>query len=144
MSYDKKNPPESWQSDGRKNDSFSKIYDSMLCSPIWQSLSPKQQMTYICMANQYYGKRKPRKDYANTEIAKLRPEILYQNAFYFSWHDAKKYGLYKEGSKADFYRNIHVLEEKGFIRTIINGKPTRTKSIYVFSADWKSKKLSDS
>lgn len=109
---------------------FAPIYESMLQSNAFTSLNHKQQMLYIYCKLQYYGKRKPKRDY---------PEIDAFNSddcFYFNWKTAQSYKLYKENSSANFYRDMNSLISHGLIERISSGAKHRTKSIYKYSTKW--------
>lgn len=123
--------PKSFESTGKVNDTSANIYDSMLMSKSFLHLTKNQRLLYVYMKNQYYGKRKPCKDHPDIEI--LQGDDL----FYFSMGMAEKYGLYKKGSQGQFYKDIRAIEEHGFIKTIVNGKVKKEKSIYCFSDEWK-------
>jgi len=111
-------------------DTSANIYESMLQSAAFMDLSARQRLLYVYMKAQYYGKRKPGKDYPDME--KLQDDDL----FYFSMAMAEEYGLYTRSNHTRFYADIKELERHGFIKTVSNGKKNKKKSIYRFSADW--------
>lgn len=137
----KKYVPKRFESKGEKfidengklrADTSANIYESLLLSDSFRDLSDRQKMLYIVAKSQYYGHRKPEKDY---------PEIeLFQGAdvFYLNWNAVKRYGLYKDSMHSNFYRDMAELIEHGFIERLSSGKGNRKKSIYKFSADWQS------
>lgn len=122
-----------FESTGTSSDTSANIYESMLTHPTFLSLTKNQRFLYLCCKAQYYGKRKPKKDYP--EVVELQADTL----FYFSRHDAIKYGITNGNSNAGFYKDLEALEEKGFIEKVINGRATKTKSIYRFSDRWWTK-----
>lgn len=130
MSRKNKYKPKAFESDGRPNDTSANIYESMLESPAFMSLSKNQKLLYCYMKKQYYGARKPGRDYPDL------PELQRDDLFYFNMALAVKYGIYSRSNDKQFYRDIAVIEERGFIKTVSSGKATRTKSIYKFTRDW--------
>ena len=127
----RKYKPKDFESTGKSNDTSANIYESMLESPAFKDMTKNQRLLYVYMKAQYYGKRKPSKDYPD-EI-----ELQDQKMFYFNRAIAIKYGIIKENSNnKEFYRDIHEIEKHGFIKTVANGKSTKTKSIYQFSDLW--------
>lgn len=123
--------PKAFESTGRSNDTSANIYESMLLSAAYQDLNIRQRQLYVCMKAQYYGKRKPGKDYQ--EIDLLQGDDL----FYFPMSLAEKYALYTRENHKQFYNDIKVIENHGFIQTVSNGKSTKSRSIYKFSGDWR-------
>ena len=111
-------------------DTSANIYESMLQSPAFKSLTSKQKVLYLYCKGQYYGKRKPRKDY---EKQGLYQEDTY---FYFNWQLALDYGLYTEKSHSSLYHDMEALEKKGFIEKAKSGKGHKEKTIYKFSDKW--------
>jgi hypothetical protein len=82
------------------------------------------------MKKQYYGVRKPGKDFPTIE------DLQDEKMFYFNLALAEKYNLYSRKNRGAFYKDIHALEEYGFIQCIANGRSTKKRSIYIFSDDW--------
>ena len=131
MSRKKKYIPKSFESDSRSNDTSANIYDSMLESVAFMDLTKSQRLLYLYMKKQYYGKRKPCKDYPDEQ------QFQGDDLFYFPLGQAEQYKLYSRSNRGQFYSDIAALEAHGFIRTVSNGKFTKTKSIYQYSGDWK-------
>lgn len=132
MGRKKKYIPKAFESAGNSNDTSANIYESMLLSPAFISLKPRQRMLYVYCKSQYYGKRKPAKDYKELE--------LYQEetCFYMNRATIRKYGLYAEKSNKEFYADIKELIDKGFItRELQGGGNGHTKSVYKFSSKWR-------
>ncbi|WP_029231590.1 hypothetical protein [Butyrivibrio sp. VCB2006] len=111
-------------------DTSSNIYESMLQSKQFKSLTNKQKILYVYCKSQYYGKRKPKHDY---EKQGLYQEESY---FYFNIQRALDYDLYTKSGHSDFYKDMKALEEKGFIKKIKSGKAHKEKNIYQFSGEW--------
>lgn len=111
-----------------QTDTSANIYESLLQSKAFKSLTAKQQILYVYCKAQYYGKRKPKKDYEK--------QGLYQDDtyFYFNWQIAIDYDLYSTHSR--FYKDMKVLTEKGFIELIKSGKGHKEKNVYRFSDKW--------
>jgi len=119
----------SFESTGKSSDTSANIYESMLVSEAWHTLTPSQQRLYICCKAQYYAeKQKP----ATEENP--NGSILYFTMNRYKW--STKYQLYKDNNRAAFYRDMEALIEKGFVRCVESGRNTRTKSIYAFSDKW--------
>ena len=115
-----------------RTDTSANIYESMLLSKAFMDLTSKQQILYIYCKSQYYGHRKPEKDWPDME------NLQGADKFYLNWAAVKKYGLYKESMHSNFYRDMKVLCEHGFIKNISSGASQRKKSIYKFSSDWQT------
>ena len=112
-----------FESNCSSSDVSSNLYESMLISPAWLDLTPKQQVLYLYCKLQYYAeKRKPNND----------PEQFTMNQN--KW--GVKYHLYKITNAKGFYRDMEALIEHGFIACVESGKATRTKSIYRYSSAW--------
>ena len=111
-------------------DTTANLYESMLQSRAFKSLTAKQQILYVYCKAQYYGKRKPRKDYEK--------KGLYQDDtyFYFNWQLAIDYELYTEKSWSSLYHDMAILEKRGFIEKVKSGKGHKTKTVYKFSDKW--------
>lgn len=123
--------PKSFESTGISNDTSANIYGSMLESPAFKDLSKNQRLLYVYMKKQYYGTRKPGRDYPNME------QLQGDDLFYFNFALAEKYGLYSRSNDRQFYKDIKDIEQHGFIKTVSNGKATKSRSIYKFTGDWK-------
>lgn len=109
-------------------DTSANIYESMLMSGAFQTLTAKQQILYVCCKAQAYGKRKPMQDNAEYQA----------DCFYFNWQKALDYGLYTESSSRNFYRDMRVLIDSGLIELVQSGKGHKQKNIYKYSAKWQS------
>ena len=59
--------PRFFESTGITNDTSANIYESMLNSAAFQDLTKNQRLLYMYMKAQYYGKRKPGKDFPDEE-----------------------------------------------------------------------------
>ena len=112
----------------KQKESFAKVYESMLQSNAFKSLNAKQQILYIYCKLQYYGKRKPSKDY--------KEQFQENTCFYMNWGKALDYNLYTESSSRNFYRDMKKLEEKGFIEKLKSGQKHKEKNVYRFSDKW--------
>lgn len=119
---------------GMTADTSCNIYESMLQSEAFRSLTNKQQVLYVYIKAQYYGKRKPGKDYP------LDDRMQDESIFYFNWNLARRYGLYGSKSSSNFYKDMAILEERGFIEHVARGTDSNIlnrKSIYRYSWKWK-------
>lgn len=112
-------------------DTSTRVYESMLVSQAFMTLTPKQQILYVYCKAQYYGKAKPAADYK--ELG------LYQedSYFYLSLKMVKAYGLYTDSTHSNFYKDMKALEEHGLIKKVCGGK-YKKKSIYQYSSEWQS------
>ena len=138
----KKYVPKSFESRGEKyidnmsgqkvSDTSANIYESMLTSDAYKDLSTRQKQLYTCCKAQYYGKRKPKKDYEETG--------LFQEETYFYLNHAvvvEKYGLYSKNMNKEFYSDMKILEEHGFIRNSARGGGNgKKKSVYQYIDAW--------
>lgn len=116
-----------------RNDTFARIYESMLWSEAFQSLTKNQRLLYVYCKAQIMGKRKPKQDYKEYE--------LYQEeeCFYFCLHDAINYKLYSYGGKGSFYKDMQALEKAGFIKKVSSGQKSKSKNVYKLVSDWQYK-----
>lgn len=128
----KKYVPKSFESIGGTSDTSANIYESMLNSAAFKELTKNQRLLYIYMKAQYYGKRKPGKDFPDVE------HLQGDEMFYFNLSLAEKYGLYSRGNHMQFYNDVKNLQEHGFIQVVSNGRSTKSRSIYKFIGDWKN------
>lgn len=113
-----------------RKDSIAQLYESQLQSPAFMSLTARQKILWVYVKSQLYGKAKPRQaDYEGLQID--------DNCFYFNHALAVRYGLYAKSSRREFYNDMKVLCDRGFIEVVSSGKNTRTKSVYRFSCQWK-------
>lgn len=115
-----------------RTDTSCNIYESMLLSAAYQSLNDRQARLYMLCKAQYYGKRKPRDDYKDMG--------LFQGAeyFYLNWAAVQQYGIYKPSMSANFYRDMQVLQQHGFIKLVSSGKGHKQKNVYAYSSDWQT------
>ena len=109
-------------------DTSANIYESRLQSPAFKSLTSKQKVLYLYCKGQYYGKRKPRKDY---EKQGLYQEDTY---FYFNWQLALDYDLYTTHSR--LYKDLNALIKNGFIEKSKSGQGHKEQNVYKFSDKW--------
>lgn len=132
--------PKSWEStDGKikdgakeKPDISANIYESMMLSDSFISLTNKQQILYLYCKAQYFGKRKPGRDHPGIE------DLQGDDLFYLNWNVISgKYHLYRETSHKNFYQDMGVLCEHGFIEKVSSGKGNRKKTIYRYSDKWR-------
>ena len=89
----KKYVPKRWESRGEmymdasgsyKADTSANIYESMLTSEAFALLTDRQKMLYVCCKAQYYGKRKPERDYP--DMGQLQGEELFYLTLNFALH----------------------------------------------------------
>lgn len=112
-------------------DTTTRLFESMLLSDAFTTLTPKQQILYVYCKAQFYGKRKPRDDYGKMGL------FQGEEYFYLSLQMVKAYGLYTDSTHANFYRDMTALEKHGLIKKVSAGQ-YKKKSVYQYSGDWKT------
>lgn len=111
-----------YESNCQKNDTSANIYMSMLMSPAWKDLTPKQQQLYVyCKAQKYAEKSKTHGEESYTMNRS-------------KW--CSLYELYAINNAKGFYRDMEALITHGFVDCVECGANTRTKSIYKLSSRW--------
>ena len=116
----------------KQKESFTKIYESMLLNPVFQSLNLRQRFLYVVCKAQYYGKRKPERDFKDVE------EYQGKELFYLNWGTVQRYGIYKPTMHSGFYKDMKALIDAGLIERVTSGKNQRTKSVYRYSSKWRT------
>lgn len=118
----------SFESTGESSDTSANIYVSMLKSRAWKSLSKNAQTLYVYCKAQYYAEHKKPVDINNVSDSTY---------FTFSQHLWKdEYELYT--NLRQFYKDMNLLIEYGFIDIVESGKFSKTKNIYKFSNRWQN------
>lgn len=108
----------------RQNEVSANLYEGMLTSEIYYTMTDKQKILLLYMKLQMYAERK-------------KPIPDDKSTFTFprnKW--LEKYHIYSSDNSS-FYRDRDVLLERGFIELVRSGKNTRTKNIYRYSDKWK-------
>ena len=124
--YEKKR----FESTGTSSDTSANIYMSMLLSPAWLELTANQQRLYLyCKAQYYAEKNKHNSDPITFTMNRSKWCLLYK--------------LYSDTNRDGFYRDRDALIERGFIRVVVGGQNTRTKTIYAFWDMWQKWGRSD-
>ena len=116
-------------------DTSANIYESMLLHPLYQNLLPRQQSLYTVCKAQYYGKRKPSKDFPDVE------DFAEPTCFYLNWGLVQRYGIYSPSMQADFREDMKALIDHGFVDIVASGKAHRTKTVYKLSDRWWAKSI---
>lgn len=128
--YEKKD----FESDLLSSDTSANIYMSMLTSENWQKLSKNAQVLYLyCKAQYYAEKRKPTVEHKSLTEQEQKQCFTMNKS---KWN--KLYKLYTNDRQ--FYKDMGMLIDYGFIELLENGKSSRTKSIYMLSNKWKENK----
>lgn len=122
--------PKLFESSRGAKDPYAGIYETMLRSPAFLNMTKNQRLLYVYMKAQYYGKRKPKNDFPDIE------QFQRDDLFYFNMALAEKYGLYSRSNDRQFYADIKAIEQHGFIKTVSNGRSTKSRSIYQFTSEW--------
>ncbi len=123
--------PKAFESTGVLNDTSANIYGSMIESPAFKDLSKNQRLLYVYMKKQYYGTRKPGRDFPDME------QLQGDDLFYFNLALAVKYNLYSRSNKRQFYTDIKALVSHGFIKNMTPENKTILRSVYKFIGEWK-------
>lgn len=130
----KKYIPQGFESFGYSNDTSANIYLSMLVSPAWLALTKNAQILYVYCKSQYYAeRRKPIPQIRQLNDTQLKRCFTMNKS---KWLDV--YHIYNS-EYGQFYKDMAMLVEQGFIEVVESGKSNRTKSIYMFSDKWREK-----
>lgn len=119
----------------KRTDTSANIYESMLTSDAWKDLSFRQRALYTVCKAQYYGKRKPGKDFPEL------PDVQGDDCFYMNAAAVERYGIYTKNMHREFYGDLKALCAHGLITCVSNGRANKSRSIYRFSAAWGTWKL---
>jgi hypothetical protein len=117
----------------KRTDTQTRLYESMLISKAFITLTPKQQILYVYCKAQFYGKSKPKNEEEFKELGLYQDESM----FYMNLRVVKLYGLYTDSTHSNFYKDMGKLIEHGLIQRVMSGK-YKKKSIYKFSDGWKT------
>lgn len=120
---------------GKNGDPYVALYASMTNSRAWHSLTGNQRELYRFCRSQISAKQKPCSEFPDYEP--------YQDdaVFYMGNALGITLGLYaaRNGKISNtFYKDLRVLEERGFIDCLINRRKSRKKSIFRFTDRWKT------
>lgn len=118
-------------------DTSANLYESMMLHPAFQDLTNRQKLLYLICKSQFFGHRKPEKDFPDVE------QVAGDDCFYLNLGAVTRYGLYTRNMRGKFYADMKELERHGFIKTVSSGRPTKSKSVYKFLPDWKYWKPTD-
>ena len=113
-----------------RTDTFASIYESMLISKAFMSLTKNQRLLYLYCKAQIMGKRKPKEDYKELEM------FQDEECFYLHLQAVVDYGLYKKGGANQFYKDMQALEDKGFIKLLASGQHNKSKNVYKLVSKW--------
>lgn len=114
----------------QRTDTFASIFESMLLSKAFTTLTARQKMLYVLCKAQIVGKRKPKEDYKEYD--------LYQNEECFYLHEQAliDYGLYSKASRRFINPDFKKLEEHGLIKKLASGQKSKSKNVYKLVSDW--------
>lgn len=128
--------PKVFESMGNSDDVSANIYMSMLMHKNWKALTKNQQVLYLyCKVQMYAEKRKPK-----PEIRQLDEN---QQKLLFTMNRSKYinlYGLYSEGNRQSFKKDMSALINLGFVELIEDNSHRQCKNIYMLSDNWRYKK----
>lgn len=125
--------PRTFESTGKKgdkNDTYIRVFFSMMHSPAFTKLTEKQKVLYFYCKEKFVGYRKPGADYPDM------PSLQSDDLFYLTFADVKGI-LYKSTSQKNFRLDMNALVKFGFIEIVAAGKGGR-KTIYRYSSNWKN------
>lgn len=129
--------PKEFESMCNPDDVSANIYMSMLMSDNWKSLTKNQQILYIyCKAQLYAEKKKPKP--VTTQLNEEDKTLV------FTMNRCKyvnMYGIYTDGNRQSFKRDMDRLIELGFIELVEDNYNLRKKNIYKLSKNWRLKKV---
>lgn len=114
-----------------RKDVSANIFMSMLQSRAYRELTDRQRCLYVACKSQYFGSRKPSRDYPDV------PDLQGDDLFYLNWSLVQRFGLYRPSMSKNFYVDMEALIQAGFIDRVASGRPTRSKTIYRYSSRWK-------
>ena len=134
--------PKTFESDqqflvGRNYDTSANIYMSMMLSPAWMELSKAQQILYLYCKAQYYGKnKKEHRELLTGEEIMLNKDVDTSKRFFMNremWLNL--YKIYPDNGQ--FYKDIKVLCDLGFVKTVERNQHSKKRNIYEFSDKWR-------
>lgn len=121
----------------RDYDTSANIYMSMMLSPAWLELTKGQQVLYLYCKAQYHGKNKKDKPQLRTAEEILSgKEVDISKRFFMNremWLNF--YKIYPDNGQ--FYKDMKVLCDMGFIKTIERNQNTKKRNIYEFDDQWR-------
>ncbi|MCR5092811.1 MAG: hypothetical protein K6B72_02445 [Lachnospiraceae bacterium] len=115
-----------------RKETSANLFESMLLSAAYKSLSDRQARLYTVCKAQFYGKRKPGYDYKESGL------FQGDEFFYLNWATVQRYGVYPASSSKNFYRDMQALQDHGFIQKVASGKAHKKKNVYSFSDRWQA------
>lgn len=117
-------------------DTTANLNFSLLTSPAFKDLTARQRMLYVCAKSEFFGARsRPKNDFADDDFKKDGAGLM----FYLNHRLVTDvYGLYPKTNRRDFYKDIEALVSHGFISRVSNGRVNKQRSIYQYSAAWKT------
>ncbi len=89
------------------SDTYTPITDSVLLSEAFQDLKPHEQILYIAMRSQEYGKRKPCRDYKEGSME--WEQVRSDKCFYFPRSMAERYCKRYVKNQNRLYKDVRVL-----------------------------------
>ena len=118
-------------------DTTTNICKSMLLSDAFKDLTARQRMLYVYAKSQYYGAvNRPSSEYKELEKYKADGGKKY---FFLNHHlITEVFALYPKSNKRDFYNDINILINHGFIEEDtqhVRGRIAR--KIYYYSDKWR-------
>lgn len=129
MSRRKKQPPKSYQRRSNGSSHFIQLFDDLLDSKAFHSLSARQKILYVYCLRESHG----------TAMRDNAPEggqgderLFYMNRGL----RVKVHELYSESDTRGFERDMGALVSVGLVDCVSSGYAAREKSVYRLSARW--------
>ncbi|MBQ8941798.1 MAG: hypothetical protein IJ062_08165 [Firmicutes bacterium] len=139
MQKRKKYQKKPFESVGNKSDTSANIYMSMLMSPAWMDLTPRQQVLYLYAKSRFYGQRTADKKALFNQFEGLETPKYIDPFFSLSvWEVTEQLKIYSKSNLMTFYRDLEQLILHGFIKCVACQSSNRPKkrSIYTYSDKW--------
>lgn len=128
--------PKVFESMGNSDDVSANIYMSMLMHENWKALTKNQQVLYLyCKVQMYAEKRKPKPEIRQLDESQQKLLFTMNRSKYINL-----YGLYSEGNRQSFKKDMSALINLGFVELIEDNSHRQCKNIYMLSDSWRYKK----
>ena len=127
----------SFESTGSNSDTSANVYLSMMMSPAWKDLTPRQKVLYYYAKSRLYGQKTAEKQSLFKQYPDFKAPSNVDIFFSLSIGNVTKDAeLYSETNLQAFYRDLESLILHGFIRCVACGNIARVKTIYTYSDKW--------
>ena len=129
----------SFESNESPSDTSANIYMSMLTSPAFLDLTPRQQMLYVYAKSRLYGQKTADKKALFKQFDDLSEPAYIDPFFSLSNHEVtEELKIYSKSNLMSFYRDLEQLILHGFIKCVACRSSERSKkrTIYTYSDKW--------